>query len=196
MAAELDDQAERFLDSFPFSTSSRVVPGLRVVHASPASHSEGLGVWTSNEQLQAHLEAIEEDVLICGHTHRPMYRRLGRGSVINAGAVGLPFNRDRRAQYVVLHQRDVGWDVEFRRVAYEIEDILDVYRTSGFLAHGGVTAELLRMELLHARPFVVPFLHWAKSRGLPPERSRIDAFLEFYDPDESMGAFLERLRRA
>jgi predicted phosphodiesterase len=193
MSAELGGDDERYLDTFPFSLSSRVAPGLRLVHASPASYNQGLGVWTTDAELEAHLDSIDETVLVCGHTHRPMLRRLGRRAVINVGAVGLPFNRDRRAQYVVLQHRGDGWDAEFRRVDYDVESVLDVYRRSGFLAQGGVTAELLRLELIHARPFVVPFIEWAKALGFPPARLRLDAFLGFYDPDESMDRFLERL---
>ena len=83
-------------------------------HGSPRSHSEGLGTWSSDERLQQHLDSIDADVLVCAHTHRPMERPLAGGTVINVGAVGLPFNGDRRAQYAIslvegveLTQRDL-----------------------------------------------------------------------------------------
>jgi predicted phosphodiesterase len=181
MAAELTPEDERYIDSFPFSLASRVAPALRLVHASPASTSDGLGIWTRDDQLEAHLNSIDESMLLCGHTHRPMHRRLSAGSVINVGAVGLPFNRDRRAQYAIVHVRGESFDVEFRRVPYDLDALLAIYDRSGFLAQGGITAELLRLELLHAYPFVVPFIRWTETSGLPAERSSLDTFLARYE---------------
>jgi predicted phosphodiesterase len=193
MAAELDPEDELHLDSLPFSMTAAA--GVRLVHASPASYNDGLGAWSTDGELEAHLASIQEPVLICGHTHRPMDRCLGRGRVVNVGAVGLPFNGDRRAQYVVLQSRGAGWDVEFRRVDYPIQHILEIYEASGFLAQGGVTAQLLRLELLHARPFVVPFLRWSRAHGVEASGARLAAFLEFYDPAEPIDRFVERLPR-
>jgi len=195
MAAALDAEDERHLDSLPFSMTPARAPGLRLVHASPASYNDGLGVWSTDGELEAHLASIAEPVLICGHTHRPMHRALGRGRVVNVGAVGLPFNGDRRAQYAVFHARGAEWSVEFRQVPYPLERILEIYESSGFLAEGGVTAKLLRLELLHARPFVVPFLRWAAAHGAEPTGGLLPAFLEFYDPAEPIDRFLERLPR-
>ena len=45
-----------------------------------------------------HLTVIDEEILVCAHTHRPLQRQFPTGRVINVGSVGLPFNRDRRAQ--------------------------------------------------------------------------------------------------
>jgi len=122
-----------------------------------------------------------------------MDRSLGRGRVVNVGAVGLPFNRDRRAQYIVLHEVEGGFRPEFRAVDYSLDEILDIYRSTGFLEAGGVTAQLLRLELVHAAPFLVPFLQWAGVAGQPVEPSRVEVFLEFYDPDESLRQFVSRL---
>jgi hypothetical protein len=122
-----------------------------------------------------------------------MDRSLGQRRVVNVGAVGLPFNRDRRAQYVVLHADEGGFRPEFRAVDYPVEEILEVYRSTGFLEAGGVTAQLLRLELLHAAPFLVPFLQWAGVSGEPVEQSRVGMFLDFYDPDESLRQFAHRL---
>jgi hypothetical protein len=38
------------------------------------------------------------------------------------------------------------------------------------------------MELEQAVPFLVPFLIWARARGKPAESSRLEEFLDDYDP--------------
>lgn len=195
MAAELGDGDETYLDALPFSLAADSAPGLRLVHGSPGSHGEGLGPWCTDGQLGRQLEAVDESLLVCAHTHRPMHRRVPGGQIVNVGAVGLPFNRDQRAQYAILHHhpRD-GWHVEFRRISYDVERILEIYEKTGFLAAGGVTAQLLRLELQHAAPFLVPFTHWARIKEVPPEPARLVDFLDFYDPEESTRTFIERLK--
>jgi predicted phosphodiesterase len=195
MAAQLHQEDVDYIASLPFSTTASTRPGLRLVHGSPRSCNEGIGPWTSDEQVGRHLARIDESVLVCAHTHRPIERRLDGKLVVNVGAVGLPFNRDPRAQYAILDWTGGSWSVRFRQVAYDRSLTLDAYRTSGFLEHGGVTAELLRMELEQAVPFLVPFLEWIRAVERPAESSEIAAFLEVYDPSERLDAFFHRLRR-
>ncbi len=195
MAAELDEGNVRFIDSFPFALSSRLVPELRLVHGSPRSYSEGIGAWTSDEQLEEHLREARRPVLVCAHTHRPYQRRVAEGWVVNVGAVGLPFNRDRRAQYAILQHSADRWDVEFRQVDYDLERTINGFGSSGFRDAAGVTAELLELELRHAAPFLVPFLRWAEVRGVTPDAARLREFLDFFDPSESVGTFRLRLER-
>lgn len=195
MADELGERELGLIASLPFSLTSNRASEVHLVHGSPRSNSEGLGPWSTDQQLEDHLNAIGGGVLVCGHTHRPLQRQLRSGLVVNVGAVGLPFNRDRRSQYVVLHSDDEGWQVEFRRIDYDLKRILAVYESSGFLRAGGVTAQLLKLELEHAAPFLVPFLKWAAILEIAPTSSQVEAFLEFYDPGESIRDFFLRLER-
>ncbi len=194
MAGELGEVAASTLEGLPLTLLSELAPELRVVHGTPRSNSEGIGPWTSHEQVEAHFSTVAEPVLVCGHTHRPLECRLPDGLVVNVGAVGLPFNRDRRAQYALFQMGHDGVEVEFRQVAYDLDRTFSDYETSGFLSHGGATARLLLMELELAAPFLVPFIEWARARGVRPLESEVGAFREFYDPDESFRAFSCRLK--
>ncbi len=64
----------------------------------------------------------------------------------------------------------------------------------GFLEAGGVTAQLLHLELRHAAPFLVPFLKWAQAIGAPAEAGRLQEFLDFYEPDEPLRDFFLRIQ--
>lgn len=193
MAAELDDDSLAYIEALPFALERE---DLRLVHGTPRSNREGIGPWTADGELDELLGAVEEKVLVCAHTHRPLIREREAGVAVNVGSVGLPFNADRRAQYAIL-TRDgeaaVGWRVELCQVAYDLAEIFEIYDTSGFLAAGGVTARLLRMELEHAVPLLVPFLHWTRVRGVPAAFETLDAFLEEHRPGESLRKFYGRL---
>ncbi len=193
MAAELSDDDIEYLASLAFSARSDSISRLLLTHGSPVGTNDGLGPWTRASKLDRLLAGIEESVLVCGHTHRPMVRELERGLVVNVGSVGLPFNGDRRAQYAMLTWVDGDCRVDLRQVEYDLEATLSAYRTTGFLEAGGVTAQLLELELRHATPFLVPFQRWAQAVGVPPEPKRLEAFLEFFEPDEPLRDFFLRI---
>lgn len=195
MAAELGSEEAGWIDALPFSLTSELSPDLRLVHGTPRSTREGIGPWLTDEGLAAHLAEVEESLLVCAHTHRPLHRRLDGGLVVNVGSVGLPFNRDRRAQYALFEPTEDGWRVELRQVEYDLERTFEVYERTGFLAQGGVTARLLRLELEQATPILVPFLAWSERRGVEPAEAELEAFFEFYRPGEPLGGFWERLAR-
>lgn len=193
MADELEDSDVPYLQSLPFSMGSKVLPALHLVHASPRANNDGIGPWTSQRRMHRHLESIQESVLVCAHTHRPLHRQFADGQVVNVGSVGLPFNGDRRAQYAIFEDVDGEIETEFRQVDYDLGAIFAVYETSGFLGGGGVTAELLWLELEEARPYLVPFLQWASTLGIAPVTEQIERFRDFYDPDEPIRSFFCRL---
>ena len=200
MAAELGSDEEEWIDALPFSTASREAPELRLVHGTPRSNREGIGPWSSERRLGEHLDSVAEPLLVCAHTHRPLRRDLPGGSVVNVGSVGLPFNGDRRAQYALFEPSEErsdgpGWRVEFRRVPYDVEETLRIYDRSGFLEEGGITARLLRLELEHAAPVLVPFMEWAKATGSPLAAESLDPFFRAFEPGQALGPFFDRLAR-
>lgn len=193
MAGELGNEAAAWAAALPFSLRSSLEPDLVLVHGTPRSNNAGLGPWTSARLLAAHLAEVPGSLLVCGHTHRPMARPVAGGLVVNVGSVGLPFNRDHRAQYALLRRHAGGWHAELRQVAYDLQRILAIYEESGFLEAGGVTARLLRLELTEAAPFLVPFLRWSAATGAPPTADRVADFLRVYDPDTPLAAFFRQL---
>jgi predicted phosphodiesterase len=204
MAAELSEETADWIARLPFALIAESAPGLRLVHGTPASNREGIGPWTGPERTHEHWSKVDEPLLVVAHTHRPLVRHVdgvaGRmsGLVVNVGSVGLPFNRDPRAQYAIFTapERDGGeWGVELRQVEYAREDTLDAYESSGFLEAGGVTARLLQLELEHAVPFLVPFLEWTRATGRVPALGLLDEFREVYDGAGSLREFFVRIRR-
>jgi len=196
MAAELSGEDVESIDALPFSTTSRLAPELRLVHGTPRSNREGIGPWSSEERLDEHLSSIDEPLLVCAHTHRPLHRRLATGTVVNVGSVGLPFNRDHRAQYAIFERPSSDgepWRVNLRQVPYDLEAVRRIYRTTGFLEKGGITARLLEIELEHAAPVLVPFMAWAEASDVAPTPAALDRFFESFEPGQPLGPFFDRL---
>lgn len=194
MAAELSPEQIEFIDTLPFTRAASVAPSMRVFHGSPDSYREGLGIWTKNDTIERHFQGIEETLLVCAHTHRPMVRETPGGLVVNVGSVGLPFNGDPRAQYAIFTHKDGHWQVELRQVDYDREAFLKTYKTTGFMDAAGVTAHLLVHEIRNARPFLVPFIKWSELTGrAPADMDALPEFLEVFRPEMSSRDFIKMI---
>ena len=98
MAAELSTDDARTIAALPFSITSELAPELRLVHGSPRSYSEGIGPWLSSSQVADLWARVEEPVLVCAHTHRPLVERFkelapARDPVSTVSASSLPGSR-------------------------------------------------------------------------------------------------------
>lgn len=93
-----------------------------LVHGSPRKVNEYLYEDRPDSSFERLLDQVESEVLVCGHTHLPYHKVLPSGRhVINAGSVGKPKDHDPRAGYVVLRAEGRALDVQFIRVAYDVE---------------------------------------------------------------------------
>jgi len=121
--AHTTDANKAFLRELPMQIPVEL-GDLRVmlVHGSPRKVNEYLYEDRPDSSFERLLDLVEADVLVCGHTHLPYHKVLPSGRhVINAGSVGKPKDNDPRAGYVVLRANGRALDVEFIRVAYDVE---------------------------------------------------------------------------
>ncbi len=121
--------------------------GFLFVHGSPRKPiNEYLfpdDVYTAPHKLLANFDRMEQLTCFCGHTHVPGVfvddpyfetpdemgesHRYAIGEekvIINVGSVGQPRDRDPRAAYVIVHEREV----EFIRIEYDIDATADKIR--------------------------------------------------------------------
>ncbi len=94
-------------------------PDFAVVHATPESAWRTLPETASQTELEVAYSGLGAPTVVFGHTHRPSIRVLD-GQVrllINTGSVGLPYDGDPRASYVLLE----NGKPEIRRVEYDVE---------------------------------------------------------------------------
>jgi predicted phosphodiesterase len=60
-------------------------------HGSPRSDEEIVTAATTEMRLREILARVDQDVVVCGHTHAQFDRRVGGKRVVNAGSVGIPY---------------------------------------------------------------------------------------------------------
>jgi diadenosine tetraphosphatase ApaH/serine/threonine PP2A family protein phosphatase len=100
--------------------------GTLFCHGSPRSDEEIIAAVTPAERLAPMLEAVSEEVVVCGHTHHQFDRRVGETRVVNAGSVGRPYEDEPAAYWLWL-----GPDAELRRTDYDIAEAVERLRASG-----------------------------------------------------------------
>jgi predicted phosphodiesterase len=115
--------------------------GLLFCHGSPRSDEERLTRVSPDERIAAALEGVRQAVVVCGHTHQQFDRRAGGHRVVNAGAVGMPYEGRPGAFWALF---DDGRP-ELRETAYDVQAAVDELRATGA---PDVDAIMLRESLL------------------------------------------------
>jgi len=116
------------LASLP-STATVAVDGLGdalLCHGTPRSDEEIVTLVTPDERLAGILEGVEADIVVAGHTHSQLDRRVGGIRFVNGGSVGMPYEDEPGARWALL-----GPDVELRRTEYDREAAAARIRASG-----------------------------------------------------------------
>ncbi len=143
-------------------------PPILLVHGVPGDAEIGFYPGFDDETMRSFLWGISETVVICGHTHRPLDRHLGSWRVINGGAVGLPYNGDPRAQYLLLDLDERNgtsfWRPTFRKVEYDSKQVRQAFAASGLLRAGGALAELDLKTVQTGHPWTSDFGVWMRSQ--------------------------------
>ena len=129
-AQQLERPQRDFLAQLPEQITLHV-EGLGDVlfcHATPRSDEEIFTPITPQERLNTIFTGIEQQLVVCGHTHMQFERRVGSVRIVNAGSIGMPY-ADRPGAYWLL----VGPEgSEFRRTEYDVETAAQQVRESGY----------------------------------------------------------------
>jgi putative phosphoesterase len=88
-----------------------------LVHAVPGDLWKAVLPETDDAELRAIYAPLGARLAVYCHIHRPYVRRIGDLTVANTGSVGLPYDGDPRASYLLV---DDGVP-ETRRVAHDVE---------------------------------------------------------------------------
>ncbi|MCB9598537.1 MAG: metallophosphoesterase family protein [Sandaracinaceae bacterium] len=100
---------------------------LHCVHGSPRSFTDDILATTPDDVLRSWTDAVDFDVLACGHTHVQLLRRLGSRWIVNVGSTGQPFEQPFAGQgeptilpfyeFAIVKGGRTGPAVELRRLA-------------------------------------------------------------------------------
>jgi len=94
----------------------QLLDSIALVHASPASCWRSPAHTASDEELRSVFGPLGKPIVVYGHIHRPFVRTMDGLTVINTGSVGLPFDGDQRASYLLID----GTGPAIRRVDYDV----------------------------------------------------------------------------
>ena len=143
---------------------------LRLVHASMLGDRKGIFPDDTDEQLN-HKIAPAPEVLLCGHTHRPLIRKIDKTLIVNVGAVGVPMDLDPRASYLQLTQNQGQWTAKIIRLNYDREKAIKDFYNTDYLEKSGEFGRLILLEFLESRSLIPG---WYRSYEQPVLQNKLD----------------------
>lgn len=125
-SAMLDQELIAWLGALPLEW--RDGDRVALVHAVPGDTWKGVLPDATEEDLRTVYGPLGTALAVYGHVHRPYVRRLEGLTVANSGSVGLPWDGDTRASYLLVEDGDP----QVRRVAYDVDRHVADLRRSGY----------------------------------------------------------------
>jgi putative phosphoesterase len=123
--SSLSEEELAFLQGLP---ARQVVDGVLYCHATPRSDEEIVTPATPDEEVAASLAGVEEGTVVVGHTHMQQDRRIGGVRWVNAGSVGLAYEGELVACWVLV----VGGEVQLRKTPLDVDRVADAFRQSAW----------------------------------------------------------------
>jgi hypothetical protein len=103
----LSDDEIAFLHELP---ETQRIDDVLYCHASPRNDVDIFTERTPEERLVPLFEGLDVATVVCGHTHTQYERTVGGVRVINAGSVGMPYEEEPGAYWLL--------DLDHRRTPY------------------------------------------------------------------------------
>ena len=93
-----------------------------LVHGSPRKNNEDILPQTPLSEVEAMLQNVDADVVLCGHTHMPCgFQTQTKKTVVNAGSIGRPFTEEPKSCYLVITVDNGKCIFEHKFVEYDKE---------------------------------------------------------------------------
>jgi len=98
-------------------------------HGSPRSDEEIVTAATTEGRLREIVAGVDQDLVVCGHTHAQFDRRVGAKRFVNAGSVGMPYQGKPVGAFWLL----LGTDgVSLQRSDYDLDRAVERIRATGY----------------------------------------------------------------
>jgi putative phosphoesterase len=129
VAERLGEERLEFLAALPldFTLELDGLGRVRFCHGAPGSDEVPITRLTPDERLRGLLAGVDEDVVMCGHTHLQFDRAVGGIRVVNAGSVGAPYEAEPAAYWAVLDE-----DIDLRRTDYDVVAAMAAMAATGY----------------------------------------------------------------
>jgi putative phosphoesterase len=102
--SRLSEEEIAFLHDLP---ATQRIADVLYCHASPRNDVDIFTERTPEEQIAFLFEGLDVSTVVCGHTHTQYERTIGGVRVINAGSVGMPYEDEPGAYWLLdlVHRR-------------------------------------------------------------------------------------------
>ncbi len=133
-------------------------------HGTPRSDEEIVTAATSDAYLAGALAGESADVIVAGHTHVQLDRKIGAQRFVNAGSVGMPYEDEPGAYWALVGDDEL----ELRRTSYDYTAAAEAIKATGFPAADELVRECLLEPVGSAA--ATSFFHELASKRRPPPR--------------------------
>ncbi|HZC75362.1 MAG TPA: metallophosphoesterase family protein [Gaiellaceae bacterium] len=106
--SQLREEEIEFLHELP---ETQLIDDVLYCHASPRNDVDIFTERTPEERIAFLFDGLDVTAVVCGHTHTQYERRVGGVRVVNAGSVGMPYEEEPGAYWLL--------DLDHRRTPYE-----------------------------------------------------------------------------
>jgi len=139
--SQLTDEDRAFITGFQPTIMISLEENLNLLcfHGSPSSFDDVILPDASKDVFEKYLGAYAEHILTGGHTHAQQIRRNGERFFFNPGSVGFAyshyqpdgqFHADPWAEYAILTIENGQTSLEFRRIPFDVNALIRIYRDS------------------------------------------------------------------
>jgi putative phosphoesterase len=130
VAQQLSQEQRDFLAHLPETATLNMAELGEILfcHATPRSDLEIFTPRTPQERLRTLFHGVEQQIVVCGHTHMQFDLRAGQQRILNAGSIGMPYADQPGAYWLLLGPEGC----EFHRTSYDLEAAAQAVRTSGY----------------------------------------------------------------
>lgn len=149
MCNQLSEENKEFIRKLPFQLIFNIENvRIKCVHGSPESTYELL-YEHEEEKLDKYTKSLEEDILVFGHIHDPIWvKQINGKTVINAGCAGASVFNIGQAEYVILDIKNGKYNIESRKVTYSLEKLKENIIKSGMAQNERTFINLVYLSLI------------------------------------------------
>lgn len=160
MYNQLSDENKQYIRDLPFELKYNF-DGIKIknVHGSPECIHELIHEY-DEDLLDKYTKKLEEDVLILGHTHDPIWIKEKNGkTVINAGCAGVSVFNVGQAEFVIINIEKGKYKIEKRITNYSFEKLKQKIIESGMLENERTFINLVYLALTGKKEIRKTFYH-------------------------------------
>lgn len=122
-----------FINNLPIEYSIQYA-GIKIlcVHGTPKSIVEAIDSSVPVNEIKEIVRDVEEDIILCGHSHCPFIGEVSGKKIFNTGSIGNSLDGDNSASYGILDFTGDKVKLVNKRISYPIDDVIAMAEKNNF----------------------------------------------------------------